>query len=115
MATIRELARLCCVSPATVSRVFDNPEVVNAKTREQVLRTGPPNRLPAQRVRPHPGHQEILHGLTSGDTGGERTEDAYVRAVRRHNLDGVMMIDLTGGEAGRPAARAAWWRSCPRG
>ncbi|MEU8058608.1 LacI family DNA-binding transcriptional regulator [Microbispora bryophytorum] len=39
MATTRELARLCGVSPATVSRVFNNPEVVNAKTREQVLRT----------------------------------------------------------------------------
>ncbi|MEU7939257.1 hypothetical protein [Microbispora bryophytorum] len=79
----------------------------------------------------HPFFQEILIGLktalsgrgyhllmlaTSGDTSGERTEDAYVRAVRRHNLDGVIMIDLTGGgEAGRPAARAAWWRSCPRG
>ncbi|MEU7891192.1 LacI family DNA-binding transcriptional regulator, partial [Microbispora bryophytorum] len=28
VATIRELARLCGVSPATVSRVFNNPEVV---------------------------------------------------------------------------------------
>ncbi|WP_428834064.1 LacI family DNA-binding transcriptional regulator [Microbispora maris] len=39
VATIREPARLCGVSPATVSRVFDNPEVANAKTRTRVLWT----------------------------------------------------------------------------
>ncbi|MCG5214103.1 LacI family DNA-binding transcriptional regulator [Streptosporangium sp. KLBMP 9127] len=38
MATIRELARLADVSVATVSRVFNNPEVVNQETREHVLR-----------------------------------------------------------------------------
>ncbi|MBE3008112.1 LacI family DNA-binding transcriptional regulator [Microbispora sp. NEAU-D428] len=132
VATIRELARLCGVSPATVSRVFNNPEVVNAKTREQVLRTARQvGYLPNESARTlatkksfmvglvwdtdhrrpgwrHPFFQEILIGLktalsgrgyhllmlaTSGDTSGERTEDAYVRAVRRHNLDGVVMID----------------------
>ncbi|WP_220504848.1 LacI family DNA-binding transcriptional regulator [Microbispora sp. H13382] len=132
MATIRELARLCGVSPATVSRVFNNPEVVNAKTRTQVLRVARQiGYLPNESARTlatkksfmvglvwdtdhrrpgwrHPFFQEILVGLktalsgrgyhllmlaTSGDTNEERTDDAFVRAVRRHNLDGVVMID----------------------
>ncbi|AWS45295.1 LacI family DNA-binding transcriptional regulator [Streptosporangium sp. 'caverna'] len=38
MATIRDLARQCGVSVATISRVFNNPEVVNAETRDNVLR-----------------------------------------------------------------------------
>ncbi|MFB9249268.1 LacI family DNA-binding transcriptional regulator [Sphaerisporangium melleum] len=38
MATIRELAYLCGVSVATVSRVFNNPKAVTPKTREHVLR-----------------------------------------------------------------------------
>ncbi|RGA03837.1 LacI family transcriptional regulator [Microbispora triticiradicis] len=128
VATIRELARLCGVSPATVSRVFNNPEVVNAKTREQVLRTARQiGYLPNESARTlatkksfmvgllwdtdhrrpgwrHPFFQEILIGLKTALSGrgyhllmlatsGEHTDDAYVRAARRHNLDGVVMID----------------------
>ncbi|MBX6382339.1 MAG: LacI family DNA-binding transcriptional regulator [Microbispora sp.] len=128
MATIRELARLCGVSPATVSRVFNNPGVVNAKTREQVLRMARQiGYLPNQSARTlatkksfmvglvwdtdhrrpgwrHPFFQEILIGLKTALSGrgyhllmlatsGEKSHDAYVRAVRRHNLDGVVMID----------------------
>ncbi|WP_433500182.1 LacI family DNA-binding transcriptional regulator [Sphaerimonospora sp. CA-214678] len=128
MATIRELAHLCGVSPATVSRVFNNPDVVNAKTREQVMSTAQrigylPNesartlatkksfmvglvwdtdhRRPGWR---HPFFQEILIGLKTALSGrgyhllllatsGEKTPDAYLHAVRRHNIDGVVLID----------------------
>lgn len=38
MATGREIAQLCGVSVATVSRVFNQPETVNEETRERVLR-----------------------------------------------------------------------------
>ncbi|MGV9600399.1 LacI family DNA-binding transcriptional regulator [Streptosporangium sandarakinum] len=38
MATIRDLARRCGVSVATVSRVFNNPDAVTRETREAVLR-----------------------------------------------------------------------------
>ncbi|SMC81152.1 LacI family DNA-binding transcriptional regulator [Lentzea albidocapillata] len=38
MATGREIAQLCGVSVATVSRVFNQPETVNEDTRERVLR-----------------------------------------------------------------------------
>ncbi|MEU9830681.1 LacI family DNA-binding transcriptional regulator [Streptosporangium sp. NPDC048047] len=38
MATIRDLARQCGVSVATVSRVFNNPDAVTRETRETVLR-----------------------------------------------------------------------------
>ncbi len=38
MATGREIAELCGVSIATVSRVFNQPETVNEETRERVLR-----------------------------------------------------------------------------
>ncbi|GAA0386178.1 LacI family DNA-binding transcriptional regulator [Microbispora corallina] len=128
MATIRELARLCGVSPATVSRVFNSPEVVNPKTRELVLRAAErigylPNesartlatkrsfmvglvwdtdhRRPGWR---HPFFQDILIGLKTALSGrgyhllmlatndGGRP-DAHLRAVRRHNLDGVVLID----------------------
>ncbi|MFC4063259.1 LacI family DNA-binding transcriptional regulator [Planomonospora corallina] len=126
MATIRELARQCGVSVATVSRVFNNPEVVNPDTRKNVLDTAArigylPNesartlatkkshmvglvwdthhRRPGWR---HPFLQEILIGLKTAlsDRGyhllmlatsdGEGSHD---RAVRRHDLDGVVFID----------------------
>lgn len=38
MATGREIAQLCGVSVATVSRVFNQPDTVNEDTRERVLR-----------------------------------------------------------------------------
>lgn len=38
VATIRDLARQCGVSVATVSRVFNNPEVVTQETRDNILR-----------------------------------------------------------------------------
>ncbi|MDR8413706.1 LacI family DNA-binding transcriptional regulator [Nonomuraea sp. 3-1Str] len=128
MATIRELARLCGVSPATVSRVFNSPEVVNAQTRELILSTATrigysPNesartlatkrshmvgliwdtdhRRPGWR---HPFFQDILIGLKTAlsergyhllmlATSEDGTPDSYLRAVRRHNLDGVVFID----------------------
>lgn len=37
MATIRQLARHCGVSAATVSRVFNSPEVVSQETRQRIL------------------------------------------------------------------------------
>jgi LacI family transcriptional regulator len=130
VATIRELARLADVSVATVSRVFNNPEVVNQETREHVLRVADrlgyqPNesartlatkksymvgliwdtdhRRPGWR---HPFLQEILIGLKTAlsargyhllmlATSGSETAgpDVYHRAVKRHNLDGVIFID----------------------
>ncbi|MER6824421.1 LacI family DNA-binding transcriptional regulator [Streptosporangium sp. NPDC000563] len=128
MATIRELARLCGVSSATVSRVFNNPEVVNAQTRELILSTAArigylPNEsartLATKRSRMvgliwdtdhrrpgwrHPFFQEILIGLKTAlsergyhllmlATSEDGTPDDFLRAVRRHNLDGVVFID----------------------
>jgi LacI family transcriptional regulator len=131
MATIRELARQCGVSVATVSRVFNEPRVVRHDTRRRVLDAAAqigyvPNesartlatkksnliglvwdtgqRRPGWR---HPYLQEILvalktalsaHGLhllllATQDATGDDGRDRHLRAVRRHNLDGVVFID----------------------
>ncbi len=37
-ATLEDVARAACVSQQTVSRVLNRPEVVSARTREQVIR-----------------------------------------------------------------------------
>ncbi|MFI5845387.1 LacI family DNA-binding transcriptional regulator [Catenuloplanes sp. NPDC051500] len=127
MATIRELARHCGVSVATVSRVFNTPEVVSQATRQKVEAAAAEiGYLPNESARTlatkksnmiglvwdtdhrstgwrHPFLQEILvalksalsaHGLhllllASGPDGPER----HLRSVRRHNLDGVVLID----------------------
>lgn len=38
MSTIRDVARIACVSTATVSRVINSPEMVGPRTRERVFR-----------------------------------------------------------------------------
>jgi LacI family transcriptional regulator len=131
MATIRELARRSGVSVATVSRVFNTPDVVSEKTRQRILDIAAdigylPNESARtlatkksnliglvwdiDRRRPgwrHPFLQEILvalkialsaHGLhllmlSTHDATGADGRDRYLRAVRRHNLDGVVFID----------------------
>ena len=127
MATIRELARHCGVSVATVSRVFNTPEVVSRETRQRVEAAATEiGYLPNESARTlatkksnmiglvwdtdhrrsgwrHPFLQEILvalksalsaHGLhllllASGPDGPDR----HLHAIRRHNLDGVVLID----------------------
>ncbi len=131
MATIRELARRSGVSVATVSRVFNTPEVVSQLTRQRILDLAVEiGYLPNESARTlatkksnmvglvwdtdhrrpgwrHPFLQEILvalktalsgHGLNllmlaGHDTAGPDDEQRYVRAVRRHNLDGAVIID----------------------
>ncbi|GAA4190608.1 LacI family DNA-binding transcriptional regulator [Microbispora amethystogenes] len=79
MATIRELARLCGVSPATVSRDFNNPEVANAKTRTQVLRAARQiGYLPNESARTPATKKSFMVGLvwgtptTAAPAGGTR-------------------------------------------
>lgn len=131
MATIRELARHCGVSVATVSRVFNSPEVVSQETRQRILDVAVQiGYLPNESARTlatkkshlvglvwdtdhrrpgwrHPFLQEILvalktalsgHGLhllmlAAADSSGPDTRQRYLRAVRRHNLDGLVIID----------------------
>ena len=131
MATIRELARHCDVSIATVSRVFNSPELVSQETRQRILEVAVrigylPNesartlatkkshlvglvwdtdhRRPGWR---HPFLQEILvalktalsgHGLhllmlAAADSSGPEARQRFLRAVRRHSLDGLVIID----------------------
>ncbi|MCW3840757.1 LacI family transcriptional regulator [Micromonospora yasonensis] len=59
-ATIREVAREAGVSPSTVSRALSNPEIVNAATRERVVRA-------AQRLGYAPNR--AARGLITGRTG----------------------------------------------
>ncbi|WP_432826034.1 LacI family DNA-binding transcriptional regulator [Dactylosporangium sp. CA-092794] len=131
MATIRELARHCGVSVATVSRVFNTPEVVSQETRQRILDVAVQiGYLPNESARTlatkkshlvglvwdtdhrrpgwrHPFLQEILvalktalsgHGLhllmlAAADASGSDARQRYLRAVRRHNLDGLVIID----------------------
>lgn len=131
MATIRELARHCGVSVATVSRVFNTPEVVSQETRQRILDVAAEiGYLPNESARTlatkkshlvglvwdtdhrrpgwrHPFLQEILvalktalsgHGLhllmlAAADGTGADAGQRYLRAVHRHNLDGLVIID----------------------
>ncbi|MDP9795746.1 LacI family transcriptional regulator [Catenuloplanes nepalensis] len=127
MATIRELARHCGVSVATVSRVFNTPEVVSRETRQRVEAAATEiGYLPNESARTlatkksnmiglvwdtdhrrsgwrHPFLQEILVALKTALSAhglhllllatGADEPDRHLRAVRRHNLDGVVMID----------------------
>lgn len=131
MTSIRELARHCGVSVATVSRVFNTPEVVSQETRQRILDVAVQiGYLPNESARTlatkkshmvglvwdtdhrrpgwrHPFLQEILvalktalsgHGLhllmlAAADSAGPDGRQRYLRAVRRHNLDGLVIID----------------------
>ncbi|GAB7052026.1 LacI family DNA-binding transcriptional regulator [Catenuloplanes indicus] len=127
MATIRELARHCGVSVATVSRVFNTPEVVSRETRQRVEAAAAEiGYLPNESARTlatkksnmiglvwdtdhrrsgwrHPFLQEILVALKTALSAqglhllllatGADEPDRHLRAVRRHNLDGVVLID----------------------
>jgi LacI family transcriptional regulator len=131
MTSIRELARQCGVSVATVSRVFNTPEVVSQETRQRILDVAVQlGYLPNESARTlatkksrmvglvwdtdhrrpgwrHPFLQEILvalktalsgHGLhllmlAAADAPGPEARQRYLRAVRRHSLDGLVIID----------------------
>ncbi|MDR7274529.1 LacI family DNA-binding transcriptional regulator [Catenuloplanes atrovinosus] len=127
MATIRELARHCGVSVATVSRVFNTPEVVSRATRQRVEAAAAEiGYLPNESARTlatkksnmiglvwdtdhrrsgwrHPFLQEILVALKTALSAhglhllllatGADAPDRHLAAVRRHNLDGVVLID----------------------
>jgi LacI family transcriptional regulator len=131
MTSIRELARHCGVSVATVSRVFNTPEVVSQETRQRILDVAVQiGYLPNESARTlatkkshmvglvwdtdhrrpgwrHPFLQEILvalktalsgHGLhllmlAAADSAGPDARQRYLRAVRRHSLDGLVIID----------------------
>jgi len=123
MATIRELARYCDVSVATVSRVFNSPEIVSPETRQRIFDAATEiGYLPNESARTlatkksnmvglvwdtdhrrpgwrHPFLQEILVTLkTALSAHGLHLlmlsqREPYLQAVRRHNLDGVVIID----------------------
>ncbi|GAA0514775.1 LacI family transcriptional regulator [Paractinoplanes deccanensis] len=131
VSSIRELARRCGVSVATVSRVFNTPEVVSQQTRQLVLGMAAEiGYLPNESARTlatkksnmvglvwdtdhrrpgwrHPFLQDILvalkgalsaHGLhllmLAPDPGaGPGDPRRFLRAVQRHNVDGVVIID----------------------
>ncbi|GIF16739.1 LacI family DNA-binding transcriptional regulator [Actinoplanes teichomyceticus] len=131
MSSIRELARRCGVSVATVSRVFNTPEVVSQRTRQHVLDMAAEiGYLPNESARTlatkksnmvglvwdtdhrrpgwrHPFLQDILVALKSAlsaqglhllmlapdQSAGLDPGQRFVRAVQRHNVDGVVVID----------------------
>ncbi|KUL25694.1 LacI family DNA-binding transcriptional regulator [Actinoplanes awajinensis] len=131
MSSIRELARRCGVSVATVSRVFNTPEVVSQHTRQHVLAMAAEiGYLPNESARTlatkksnmvglvwdtdhrrpgwrHPFLQDILVALKSAlsaqglhllmlapdQSPGLPGDERFVRAVQRHNVDGVVVID----------------------
>jgi DNA-binding LacI/PurR family transcriptional regulator len=67
MASIRDVAKEAGVSPATVSRTFTTPGLINAQTQQRVLAAArqldySPPRLRAPRLAPSP-----IRGLTSRD------------------------------------------------
>lgn len=130
-SSIREVARRCGVSVATVSRVFNTPEVVSRQTRQLVLDAAAAiGYLPNESARTlatkrsnmvglvwdtdhrrpgwrHPFLQDILvalksalsaHGLhllmlAPDQSPGLDPHDRFLRAVQRHNVDGVVIID----------------------
>ncbi|SDS70325.1 transcriptional regulator, LacI family [Actinoplanes derwentensis] len=131
MSSIREVARRCGVSVATVSRVFNMPEVVSQQTRQLVLDMAAEiGYLPNESARTlatkksnmvglvwdtdhrrpgwrHPFLQDILvalksalsaHGLhllmlAPDQNAGPDSRQRFLRAVHRHNVDGVVIID----------------------
>ncbi|GAA2703137.1 LacI family DNA-binding transcriptional regulator [Actinoplanes palleronii] len=131
MSSIRELARRCGVSVATVSRVFNTPEVVSQHTRQHVLAMAAEiGYLPNESARTlatkksnmvglvwdtdhrrpgwrHPFLQDILVALKSAlsaqglhllmlapdQSPGLPGDQRFLRAVQRHNVDGVVVID----------------------
>ncbi|GAA4969320.1 LacI family DNA-binding transcriptional regulator [Actinoplanes utahensis] len=123
MATIREVARYCDVSVATVSRVFNTPEIVSPETRQRIFDAAAEiGYLPNESARTlatkksnmvgliwdtdhrrpgwrHPFLQEILVTLkTALSAHGLHLlmlshREPYLQAARRHNLDGVVIID----------------------
>ncbi|WP_041832612.1 LacI family DNA-binding transcriptional regulator [Actinoplanes sp. N902-109] len=131
MSSIREVARRSGVSVATVSRVFNTPEVVSQHTRQLVLDTAAEvGYLPNESARTlatkksnmvglvwdtdhrrpgwrHPFFQDILvalksalsaHGLhllmlAPDQSPGLDERQRFLRAVQRHNVDGVVIID----------------------
>jgi LacI family transcriptional regulator len=131
VSSIRELARRCGVSVATVSRVFNTPEVVSQHTRQQILDMAAEiGYLPNESARTlatkksnmvglvwdtdhrrpgwrHPFLQDILvalksalsaHGLhllmlAPDPAAGRDSKQRFLRAVHRHNVDGVVIID----------------------
>lgn len=131
MSSIRELAHRCGVSVATVSRVFNTPEVVSQHTRQLVLDVAAQiGYLPNESARTlatkksnmvglvwdidhrstgwrHPFLQDILVALKSAlsaqglhllmlapdQTPGLDRRQRFLRAVQRHNVDGVVIID----------------------
>ncbi|BCY10763.1 LacI family transcriptional regulator [Actinoplanes sp. L3-i22] len=131
MSSIRELARRCGVSVATVSRVFNSPEVVSQQTRQLVLGMAVEiGYLPNESARTlatkksnmvglvwdtdhrrpgwrHPFLQDILVALKSAlsaqglhllmlapdQSPGLDERQRFRRAVQRHNVDGVVIID----------------------
>ncbi|GLY05424.1 LacI family transcriptional regulator [Actinoplanes sp. NBRC 101535] len=131
MSSIRELARRCGVSVATVSRVFNTPEVVSQLTRQHVLAMAAEiGYLPNESARTlatkksnmvglvwdtdhrrpgwrHPFLQDILVALKSAlsaqglhllmlapdQSAGLDSRQRFLRAVQRHSVDGVVIID----------------------
>lgn len=131
MSSIREVARRCGVSVATVSRVFNTPEVVSQQTRQLVLDMAAEiGYLPNESARTlatkksnmvglvwdtdhrrpgwrHPFLQDILVALKSAlsaqglhllmlapdQSPGLDSRQRFLRAVQRHNVDGVVIID----------------------
>ncbi|WP_245674080.1 MULTISPECIES: LacI family DNA-binding transcriptional regulator [Actinoplanes] len=125
------MARRCGVSVATVSRVFNTPEVVSQLTRQHVLAMAAEiGYLPNESARTlatkksnmvglvwdtdhrrpgwrHPFLQDILVALKSAlsaqglhllmlapdQSAGLDSRQRFLRAVQRHSVDGVVIID----------------------
>ncbi|MFC3990967.1 LacI family DNA-binding transcriptional regulator [Actinoplanes siamensis] len=125
------MAHRCGVSVATVSRVFNTPEVVSQQTRQLVLDMAAEiGYLPNESARTlatkksnmvglvwdtdhrrpgwrHPFLQDILVALKSAlsaqglhllmlapdQSAGPAGRQRFLRAVQRHNVDGVVIID----------------------
>lgn len=84
MTTVRDIARLAGVSPATVSRVLNNHASVNETTRYAVLRAAEDLNYPVENLRARPQISQsvlVLIRPQQGGAPGTPTDREFERAV----------------------------------